>query len=235
MIKLYNMSNMEFDKDSKTVDVIFADYIYENLDFSWVDHYWDMLKDDGIFIAMTDFHSQHRFRVYMEDNINGSEFLNHLVWKNEWGRSSPNKFHQCYDDILIYCKGSNYKFYPDRIQVPKATNSSKGLNPSGRTTKKATAWIDDICLTTVSKERISNPKTGKLVEWQKPLKLMDRILLAYTDEEDLIVDPFLGSGTTAAWCVLNNRNCIGIEYDKIKYNIAKRRLDLIAKETSNIG
>ncbi len=64
---------------------------------------------------------------------------------------------------------------------------------------------------------------------------MDRILLPYTDEGDLIVDPFVGSGTTISWGLKNNRNVIGIEYDKIKYKIAKRRIDSIAKETPDTG
>ena len=148
----------------------------------------------------------------------GANFINHLVWKNEWGNHPRNKFHQCYDDILIFSKGKDYKFYPDRIQVPKATANTK-LNPSGRTTKTATAWIDDITLTTTSRERVKKTD-GHNIRWQKPLKLYDRIILPFSDFSDNILDPFSGSGSLAKWCLLNNRNYYGIEIDKEVYEIS---------------
>ena len=151
--------------------------------------------------------------------------MNHCVQKNEWGNHPKNKFHQCYDDILIFAKGNNWKFYSERVQVPKVTNN-KGLNPSGRETKTATAWIDDICLTTTSKERIKQ-EDGHLIKWQKPLKLFDRIIAPFTNENDNILDPFMGSGSLGEWCVKNNRNYTGIENDKAVFDLAKQRLSLL--------
>jgi len=151
------------------------------------------------------------------------------VWKNEWGNHPKNKFHQCYDDIIIFSKqGKDYKFYPERIQVDKATKN-KGLNPSGRQTKQATAWIDDICLTTTSKERIKK-SDGHLVKWQKPYKLMDRILSPFTDEGDLIVEPFGGTFSACRWAIQNKRNCIGIEYDKEIFDIGKMEVERVFHE-----
>ena len=219
IFELYNTDNMYVNFDHK-FDLIFSDMIYENKDLSWIEKYWSFLKENGIFIVMTDWHTNYLVREKLESL---GYFINHLVYKCEWGNHPKNKFHQCYDDIIIFSNSKNYKFYPDRIQVDKITKN-KGLNPSGRETKTATAWIDDICLTTTSRERIKKDD-GHLIQWQKPMKLMDRLLSPFTNENDWILDPFLGSGTTGEWCRLNNRNFIGIEYDKEVFEIAKRRLN----------
>ncbi len=146
-----------------------------------------------------------------------------MVWKNEWGNHPKDRFHQCFDDILIFCNGKEWRFNSNDIQIPKATALTK-LNPSGRLTKTATAWIDDICLTTTSKERIKT-SDGHLIKWQKPLKLMDRLLFPFTTEGDFVLDPFMGSGTCGVWCKKNHRNYIGVENNEEIFNLAKNRID----------
>ena len=118
---------------------------------------------------------------------------------------------------------AGWKFYPEKIQVPKATAKSKGLNRFGKDTKPATAWIDDITLTTVARERVKKPD-GKLIRWQKPLGLYSRIISPFTDENDWVIDAFAGSGSLGKWCRLNGRNYIGIEYDKEVYKLAKNNI-----------
>lgn len=59
---------------------------------------------------------------------------------------------------------------------------------------------------------------------QKPEELLKRIIIASTQKDDLILDPFLGSGTTAAVAKALNRRCIGIEKDDKFFDIARRRV-----------
>ncbi|MCK5343771.1 MAG: hypothetical protein KAR20_10220, partial [Candidatus Heimdallarchaeota archaeon] len=146
------------------VDLIYADMIYENEDMSWIDRYWKFLKPNGIFMVQTDWHTVFDVGYHLKHRIEGSHMLNHICWKNEFGNFPKNKFRQSHDDILIFSKGKDYKFYPERVQVPKATANSRGLNPSGRTTKLATSVWLDICLTTVAKERIKKVD-GKSIRW----------------------------------------------------------------------
>ena len=221
---LYNEDNMQVVFD-KTPDLVYADMIYEDEKFQdWINYYYTKLKDGGIFIVQTDWHTDYLVRMYLENYI-GANFINHLVWKNEWGNHPKNKFHQCYDSILVFSKGKDYKFYPERIQVDKVTKN-KGLNPSGRQTKTATAWIDDICLTTTSKERVKK-RDGHLVRWQKPVRLFDRIIAPFTDEGDWVVDNFMGTASLGEWCVNNNRNYVGIENDQEVFLLANIRLNNI--------
>lgn len=224
MIILENADNTNY-KTEQTFDLIYCDMIYENKDLSWIPIWWSRLKDNGIFIVQTDFHTNWLIRWFFETQFYYTTpvFINHLVWKNEWGNFPKDRFHQCYDDIIIYSKGKNHKFYPLNVQVPKATEKTK-LNPSGRETKTATAWIDDICLTTTSKERVKKAD-GHLIKWQKPLKLFDRIISPFTDAFDWVADPFAGSGSLGEWCKNNDRNYLGLELDKEVFELAKKRLE----------
>jgi len=60
---------------------------------------------------------------------------------------------------------------------------------------------------------------------QKPLKLMEELVNIHTNQKDLILDPFMGSGTTGVACKNLNRNFIGIEVDKNYFTIAKDRIN----------
>lgn len=59
---------------------------------------------------------------------------------------------------------------------------------------------------------------------QKPLKLIEKLILQSSNENDLVLDPFMGSGTTAIACINNNRNYIGFELDKHYCDIANERI-----------
>lgn len=227
MYKLFNCNNEKIQLDSYFFNVVYADYIYENLDFSWVFTAWEFLKEDGIFIAQTDHHSIFELYGFMKANFKEYPLLNHVVWKNEWGNFPKDRFNPCFDDILIYAKGE-HKFYPEKIQVPKATAKTK-LNPSGRETKTATAWIDDICLTTTSKERVKKAD-GHLIRWQKPVELFERIVGPFTQSGDTVLDFFMGSGSLGEYCIRNGLYYVGIENDKEVFDLASTRLKQVQEE-----
>lgn len=65
---------------------------------------------------------------------------------------------------------------------------------------------------------------------QKPLDLLTRILLSATNENDLVLDPFNGSGTTGVACVTNNRNYVGIELEKSYIELTKKRINEIEND-----
>jgi len=68
------------------------------------------------------------------------------------------------------------------------------------------------------------PKGEKLHTTQKPLELMNRIVECCSNKNDIILDPFMGSGSTALSCKNLNRNYIGCELDKEYYNVCLERL-----------
>ena len=217
--ELLLQDNMTF-QPTKSADLIFCDFVYENPDFSWATKYWEYLKPNCIFEIMCDFHLLPDIWMHMKGL--GANFVSHYVQKNEWGRGPSKQPHQYFDSILAFSKGTDYRFYRERIQVPKVT-LTKGLNPSGRLTKTATAWIDDCTLTTTANERVIR-EDGHLQKWQKSLKLMQRLVDPYTDIGDYILDIFAGTATLGSWCSTNIRDYTGLENDKEVFLLAQKRL-----------
>jgi len=69
------------------------------------------------------------------------------------------------------------------------------------------------------------PKENKIHPTEKPLKLIDRLVLACSNESDLILDPFMGSGSLAISCINNKRNYLGCELDKVYYDEIINRIE----------
>ena len=71
----------------------------------------------------------------------------------------------------------------------------------------------------------SNFKDKKMIPFQKPIKLFERIVRLGSREGDIVLDPFMGSGTTAVACIRLNRHYIGFEINKEYCQIAEQRLE----------
>ena len=76
---------------------------------------------------------------------------------------------------------------------------------------------------------LSAPSNGEKIfgkhPTQKPIALVERCLLASTNEGDLVLDPFLGGGTTAIAAIRTNRGCVGIELDEAHAKLAQKRIE----------
>lgn len=68
------------------------------------------------------------------------------------------------------------------------------------------------------------PNKKRLHPTQKPVELLERYILQHSKENDIVIDPFMGSGSTGVACVNTNRNFIGIELNENYFNIAKERI-----------
>lgn len=222
-MNLYNNDNVEIMKElinsGTKVDAVYADCIYENTDIEWAYLCIELLKPNAIFFIQTDYHTVPLYRRYMDVNLN---FINELIYVNEWGGTSKRFFSKKHDNILFYANGEDYKFYPERIQIPKVTAGTVFDKKGTGLKTPCDVFYDHASFSTMSNERVKTD--GHNIQWQKPLWLIDRLLLSTTDEGDTILDPFMGSGTTAVWCNKNNRNFIGIENNKEIFELAKERL-----------
>lgn len=139
------------------------------------------------------------------------------------------------DEVCAWCYNSNIpkqfrliNFYNTKVDFRKVKQPYK--NPNDKRIKKRISegkdgggakmydWFSDIQLVkNVSKEK-SHP-------CPVPVKLMERIILLCTNENDIVVDPFMGSGTTAIACINTGRNFIGFEKDTHYYELAKKRIE----------
>ena len=138
------------------------------------------------------------------------------------------------DEVCAWCYNSNLpkqfrliNFYDVKVDFNKVKQPYK--NPNDKRIKKLIEngskgtrlydWFSDIQIVkNISKEKTLHP-------CPVPVALMERIILLTTQEGDTILDPFLGSGTTAIACLNTNRNYIGFEIDKQYFEIAKNRIN----------
>jgi DNA modification methylase len=124
-------------------------------------------------------------------------------------------------ELLIYANKGRRKF--NKTQLVK-TDGRKGSKPYR--TRLSNVWFDTNYNTyPKATVNISNQK-GKIIHpTEKNIKLIEWFLLISSNEGDVVLDPFLGSGTTVISAINTNRNFIGIEKDENYYCIAKQRVD----------
>jgi site-specific DNA-methyltransferase (adenine-specific) len=126
-------------------------------------------------------------------------FNSWITWHYTQGLGKTKGFSPRHDDILMFTKTKNYKFFLDDVRVPqkyyRSINNMRGANPGDVWTFSHVHYCNA--------DRQAHPT-------QKPEALIERMILASSEENDVIVDPFSGSGTTLRICQQLNRNCIGI-------------------------
>lgn len=151
------------------------------------------------------------YKVMEKDN--NLLFNNWICWYYTQGIGKKKGFSPRHDDILIFTKTSKYKFNLDAIRVPqkyyRSVNNMRGANPGDVWEFSHIHYCQD--------NRQNHPT-------QKPEGLIERMVLASSDEGDIVLDPFSGSGTTLRVCQQLNRNAIGVELNEEYVAMTKERL-----------
>ncbi len=164
---------------------------------------------------------------------------NRITWEREKGRGSKTNWKNASEDIWFFTVGDVYTFNPEEVRLkrkviapykengkPKDWNEEKDGN--FRLTSPSNLWTDLTVPFWSMPENTDHPT-------QKPEKLLAKIILASTNEKDLILDPFAGSGTTAVVAKKLKRNFVGIESDENYCMIAEKRLELAEIDSSIQG
>jgi DNA modification methylase len=183
-----------------------------------------MLKPNSIFCCQTDDSTEAEIKIKLKSMPNAI-WLNTCIMVQEWGGTSKRFFPRKHDYIFIFTNGENYRFYSDRIQIPKVTAGTKFDKKNTGMKTPCDIFYDLGNFSTMSKERIKDPETNKNIRWQKKSSLMNRLILPFTDIGDWILEPFGGTFSATRWCIENNRNAIGIEYDKKVFDIGKTEIE----------
>lgn len=143
---------------------------------------------------------------------------NWIIYDRVKGRGAKTNVVSTREDILWYVADkNNYTFNKINSNILKKTKGM-GMKNGNAFRALSNVWTDIPPLVPWSKERVAHPT-------QKPLFLMDRIIRIYSNEGDVVLDPFLGSGTTAVACNLLNRDCIGFESESEYFQISKNRIN----------
>ncbi|MCL2561773.1 MAG: hypothetical protein FWE10_05570 [Rikenellaceae bacterium] len=197
-----------------------------------------VLKPTGSIFLHCDWHADAYIRVEILDRIFGYQnFRNEIIWSYT-GNSVPKKcLPRKHDVIFWYSKGNNCQFYPNRILIPYSPLTEKRYNHIDKDGKryKVSALKD-------GKQEIIFMKEGKYPDavWgipiirggesigyptQKPEALLKRIIECASNEGDVVLDPFVGGGTTVAVADKLNRKWIGIDQSVAAVKVTELRLD----------
>jgi len=185
-----------------------------------------VLKPTGSIFLHCDWHANAHIRVDLLDPIFGEDnFKNEIVWRYSSGGGSKRFFTRNHDTIFFYTKSKKYTFKPDDVRVKRTEKSlHRAKNPTGAryTSDNKLKLPEDVfdiqILNPMSKERIGYPT-------QKPEELIERIIMAASNEGDIVLDPFVGGGTTVAVAERLNRKWIGIDQSVQAIKVSKMRLD----------
>lgn len=175
----------------------FADYIaFAKL---WTNECSRVLKPTGTIYAFMGFRFiSHLFNI-LENEVS-LNFVNWIVWHYTQGIGKTRGFSPRHDDILMFAKSDKFKFNLDNIRIPQKfyrdRNNMRGANPGDVWNFSHVHYCHE--------NRKAHPT-------QKPEGLIERMVLASSDKNDWILDPFAGSGTTLRVCQQTGRNCVGIE------------------------
>ena len=150
---------------------------------------------------------------------------NRIVWSFGHGLHAKNRFSGRYETILWFTKGDDYIFDLDSVRVPsKYPNKKhykgpkKGLvssNPLGK--NPGDVW-EITNIKALHPEKTEHP-------CQFPTALVDRIVKALSEPGDIVLDPFVGSGTTMVVAGANGRKSLGIEISSKYVNITRKRIN----------
>lgn len=219
----------------KSVDLVFADPPFnigikydvhnDNMSYKeycewsekWIKEAYRLLKDTGTtYIAIGD-------EFAAEINIilkrTGFYFRNWIIWYYTFGQNQRKKFNRAHTHILYFTKNKKHFTFNDKdIRIPSARQliyKDKRANPLGKVPDDV--WqFPRVCGT--FKERVGKHPC------QMPEDLLKLIIKASSNEGDLVLDPFGGTGTTAVVARKLKRNFITIEISKEYYEIILKRL-----------
>lgn len=176
----------------------------------WIKECYRILKDSGTIWISGTLHNIYSIGMALEED--GFKIMNNITWQKT--NPPPNlackTFTHSTETIIWARKDLKNIKYTFNYQIMKALNDNKQMK--------------DVWTTSLTKP--SEKKCGKHPT-QKPLEILDKIILASTKENDLILDPFCGTSTTGISAVNLNRRYIGIDNEKKYIEISKKRYEQV--------
>lgn len=199
-----------------------------------------VLKQTGSVFLHCDKVASHYIRVSLDKVFGMKNFRSEIIWSYKRWSNSKKGLLNSHQNIYFYSKSDDFKFNQFYTNYAPTTNIDQILQDREKTTNgKSIYKTDENGNVVLGKEKKGvplsdtweipylNPKAKERVGYptQKPVLLLKEIIKIVTDEGDLVVDPFCGSGTTCVAAKSMNRNFIGIDASKDAVELANKRLE----------
>ena len=177
--------------------------------------FYRILKPTGNLVVFQGWSNVAQTQTYLNACF---ELKNWIIYDRVKGRGAKTNFVSTREDILWYVKHpKNYTYNKISSTIPKKTGGSIGKKNGNPYRALSNVWTDVSPIVPWSKERVQHPT-------QKPVALMDRIINIFSNENDVVLDPFAGSGTTAVSAIKNKRRYVCFEKDKNYFDIMQQRI-----------
>lgn len=184
---------------------------YDAFTRAWLTECRRVLRKDGTIWVMGAYHNVFRLGVALQDL--GFWILNDVIWRkaNPMPNFRGRRFTNAHETLIWAAHGQESK-YRFNYAAMKALNDDVQMRSD---------WFIPLC---TGAERLRDEKGDKLHPTQKPEALLHRVILSCTQPGEVVLDPFLGSGTTAAVAKRLGRRFIGIEREERYAKGARARL-----------
>ena len=190
-----------------------------------------VLKDTGSIYLHCDYHANAHLRMLMDRIFGEKNFRNEIIWRMGWVsgfKTQRRGWIRNHDIILYYIKSNNFTFNKEYIPY-----SDKHPGRCDSKDKRMGIPIEDTwnCQEPDKLNSFQNMSCSKEMlgyPTQKPEALLERIIKASSNEEDIVLDPFMGSGTTLAVAQKLGRQWIGIDICEIANKITKERMNKLS-------
>ncbi|MBC6440720.1 MAG: site-specific DNA-methyltransferase [Rhodospirillales bacterium] len=195
------------------------------------------VKPNGTVYICSDWYTSTSVFVAASERLN---VINRITWEREKGRGAKNNWKNSCEDIWFCVTGKDYTFNIDQVKVRRkviapyrngnGTPKDWQENDDGnyRDTHPSNLWADITIPFWSMPENTDHPT-------QKSEKLIAKLMLASTNPEDLVLDPFLGSGTTSVVAKKLGRHFIGVELEEEYALLAEKRLEIATADTGIQG
>ncbi len=206
-----------------------------------------ILKTDGAVFLHCDRYASHNLRAVLDEIFGEENFQSEIIWSYKRWSNSKKGLLNAHQNIYFYSKSKNFKFNQFYTDYSPSTNIDQILQERARNSKGKSEYKKDsdgnvvlatekkgVPLSDVWEIPFLNPKAKERCGYptQKPVKLIQRIIELVTDENDLVLDPFCGSGTTCIAAKSLHRNYIGIDKNPDAITLSEKRLsDMVISES----
>lgn len=186
----------------------------------------ELLSDKGSIYLHCDWHKSHHLRMLMDEVFGADNFLNEVIWSYDFGGRPKEFWPRKHDNILWYRKSPKFFFSLDDVerQEYKGNLHKYRGDVDAKSDGKTPTDVWDIALENKMSHKITGYPT------QKPEELLDRIIKTSSDENSIVLDVFIGSGTTAAVAQKLGRRWIGADINKGAIQTTMKRLQKVGVE-----
>ncbi|MCY0988636.1 DNA methyltransferase [Nannocystis sp. ILAH1] len=209
----------------------YADVFDDYLEFLWprLEQAHRLLAADGSFFLHLDYREVHYAKIAC-DQIFGREcFMNEIVWSYDYGGRSKSRWSAKHDNILWYARDpARYTFQYEAIdRIPYMAPGLVGPEKAARGKTPTDVWWQTI----VSPQ--GREKTG--YPTQKPLKILERIVVVHSRPGDLLLDFFAGSGSFGEAALRHGRDVVLVDQNPEAVEVMRRRLGFAAPTIEALG